>query len=144
MHGVISRQAIDCQFPFTLLRPTRCYPDTVALFVPTLWQPPGLVDWVKAVNRGDVFPDEARSKEGGVWGWRIVVQQPSDQALLRLDAFQEDHNRSKRHKAKVVRLDIPTDLWPDGSKLDCRDWFVDHLLLRYRKAGPMYVRERTI
>ena len=87
------------------------------------------------MNVGSVFP-EACNNVHGHWGWRIVTQQPSEKAVLILDDY------AQRFKGKIVRLDVATDLYPDHRGF-CRDWVKHHLVLKYRKPGPMLEHDNT-
>ena len=137
VHGNLAQWGQGCQLPFKLLRPSNGYPDTVVLFTPTLLPPPGIVEELRRVNRGIVFKTIKRAQEGGIWGWKITVQQLSEPAVWVLDDY------ATRFDGKLSRLDVSIEFWPDCS-FSLNSWLRDHLLLWFRAAGPMLVCENTV
>jgi hypothetical protein len=125
------------ELPFQLLHPTKCYVDTISVFVP--WRkvpPPSIIRALKAVNSGEVFPKKCVNQQGH-WGWKLTVQAPTESALLMLDDYQ------RRYKGKIINLHIAIDLFADDLSA-CENWLHDHVVLKYRKPGPMAEGENTI
>jgi hypothetical protein len=129
----------DSELPFQLLHPTKCYVDTISIFVPRQKLPrPSIIRELKAVNSGAVFPQECANWQGH-WGWKLTVQAPSESALLMLD----DYQRRYKGKIKIITLHIAIDLFADDLSA-CENWLDDHVVLKYRKPGPMAEGENTI
>jgi hypothetical protein len=127
----------DSELPFQLLQPTKCYVDTISIFVPRQKLPrPSIIRELKAVNSGAVFPQECANRQGH-WGWKLTVQAPSEAALLMLDDYQ------RRYKGKIINLHIAIDLFADDLSA-CENWLHDHVVLKYRKPGTMARGKNTI
>ena len=129
-------RTIHCaKLPFQLLHPTECYVDTVILFLSVQALPDGIIERLRMVNAGAVFPAR-RGTRHGHWGWKIVVHQPSRLALSLLDRWQQ------AYEGKVIRFDLASDLFAD-QLLACRGYLLDHVILKYWKAGPMFEFKET-
>jgi hypothetical protein len=125
------------ELPFQLLRPTKCYVDTIKIFVPQRkLQRPTIIRELKAVNSGKVFPQECINWQGH-WGWKLMVQAPSKSALLILDDYQ------RRYKGKIFGLHIAIDLFADDLST-CENWLCEHVVLKYRKHERMVKWKNTI
>jgi hypothetical protein len=99
--------AHDLELPFQLLQPTKCYVDTIGIFVARRKLPqPTIIKELKAVNSGAVFPQPCRNWQGH-WGWKLTVQAPSESALLMLDDYQ------RLYKGEIFSLHIAIDLFAD-------------------------------
>jgi hypothetical protein len=123
--------SITHHLPFQLLQPTKCYADTISVFVAQPRLPrPSIIKELEAVNSGRVFPQECANWQGH-WGWKLTVQAPSESVLLILDDYQQ------RYKGKIINLHIPIDLFADDLSA-CENWLHDHVVLKYRKPGPIY------
>jgi hypothetical protein len=120
---------------FELVRPSQSYVDTLFIFLPIQSLPPGVVRRLQAVNSGKVFANPCDTPKGR-WGWIIVTQQPSEDAVLILDDYVQ------RYNGKIVRLDVANDLYPD-SLITCRTWLKHHLVLKYRRSRDMLQRAHT-
>jgi hypothetical protein len=123
------------KLPFQLLHPTQCYADTVVLFLPVQALPDGIIERLRMVNDGAVFPQRRGTRQDH-WGWKIVVHQPSRLAVSLLDRWQQ------AYEGKVIRLDLAIDLYPDAV-LACRDWLHHGVTLKHRKSGPMFEFKKT-
>ena len=128
------------ELPFQLLQPTKCYVDTISIFVPwrtrTLPQPTIIKELAAVNNSGAVFPQKC-GRWPDHWGWKLTVQAPSESALLMLDDYQ------RRYKGKITNLHIAIDLFADDLSA-CENWLQDHVVLKYRKRGPMAESKNTI
>jgi hypothetical protein len=87
------------------------------------------VKQLRAVNSGEVFPKPCNNAYG-FWGWIIVTQQPSEEAVSILDDY------AQRYKGKITRLDLANDLYPD-SLISCADFLKHHLVLKYARTRKM-------
>jgi hypothetical protein len=129
--------ANHAELPFQSLHPTKCYVDTISLFLPQRKLPqPRIIKELKAVNSGAVFPQECNNSQGH-WGWKLTVQAPSETALFMLNEYQQ------QYKGKISNLHIAIDLFANDL-LACEDWLRDHAVLKYRKPGPMAESTNTI
>jgi hypothetical protein len=97
---------------------------------------PSIIRELKAVNSGAVFPQKCANWQGH-WGWKLTVQAASESALFMLDDYQQ------RYKGKIINLHIAIDLFADDSSA-YENWLYDHVVLKYRKPGPMAKSKNTI
>jgi hypothetical protein len=153
MHGNIPRQAarfnngqakpyrfIPKTLPpaQTLLDEPVCFIDTLTVFVRHV--PPGIIKQLRAVNgRGRVWLETCRDPiNGTIYGWRIVVQQPTIRSIKQLARLP------KYYRATLTRLDVAVDfLVPHYATKLVKEWLASHALLKYRRAGPMYDKGGT-
>jgi hypothetical protein len=131
----MSAAAMERKPGFRLVRPSQSYLDTLIIFLPVRSLPSGIVKKLQAVNSGTVFPKPCDTPQGR-WGWRIVIHQPSEEAVLILDQY------ARRYNGKIVRLDLANDLYPD-SLITWTDWLKHHLVLKYARSRDMLECERT-
>src|SRR5262249_3580526 len=72
-----------------------------------------------------------RDKRGQLWGWRLILSAPRRSTILKLDALV------RRQHGKVSRFDVALD-WLVTDPDQWQNRFVRHLVLRWRRKGPMH------
>src|SRR3954469_8635126 len=107
--------------------PTVAYIDTVELFLPFL--PSGIRKKIEAAVGRRVRIEECRSDDSR-WGWRLVVQLPTEHVLRILDAIHRER------RGTLHRADIAFDM-------ECRssDWLQQHALNLLGRRDIRIVRE---
>jgi hypothetical protein len=133
MHGNLTRHRRNCttretiaQNPRLLVRDASAYLDTVELF---FRYKPGLKRLLAMQPRKTVQSKECIGHDGNVYGWRLIVHQPTHQAFALLQEMQNEW------RGKLRRVDVATD-FITRSASECQQlkhWVVNHTLLRWRR-----------
>jgi hypothetical protein len=119
----------DC--PTNQVIPAVAYVDSVWLFVRYL--PRGFRSAIEA-HGCNLRVKGCRDRKGNRVGYWVTVHQPAMGAVATLDSLAMQHGTS------LFRFDMAVDLLTlNATCADLlKDWFVTHLLLRWRRHGPMH------
>jgi hypothetical protein len=145
MHGNLSRRGRNCttretiaENPRLWVRDVSAYIDTVELFFRFK---PGLKRLRAIQSRKTVHREKCYGRDGNLYGWRLIVHQPTRQALLVLQEMQEGW------RGKLRRVDLATD-FITGSASECEQlkrWVINHSLLRWRRRqDQMHDEDGTV
>jgi hypothetical protein len=91
------------------------------------------LDKLRAIQRTKLWDEPCKDRDGNIWGWRVIISQPSRKTLHYLEEVQRDNGGS------VFRFDIAIDLIAkdeiDAEEL--KSLVLTRALLKWRPKGPM-------